>query len=676
MILAVLLTLTVIAAQEGSDRWPEGVFVPGPPRLTEGTAAGSATLTPDEMDAAAIGDYRLEFTVGDDGIPAGGSILIDFPKAWFTNPVPLRKPVQTDDPEAPHYVGVETSNSEVELSFDIEKLSFDSKNERFRHMMHLTVQQAALQPGDSVVVTFADTTAPYIAGNDAVQVAVSTTGGPRHQLIAEGAAYTVEPGEAEQVRLFAPSQGVVGAPISLGFTAFDRFFNVANAFDGEVTLSTVCWSDPQTKKSLPDRVVAFSEDFNGLRHLEWTPGEPGMYFPVVRFNNREFPGGPINVSETPSDGNIYWGDLHSHSGISKDGIGGNDYAYARDVTHLDFFASTEHDISDNGQDSITPSEWAFIQEQVETFYEPGKFVTLLAYEASLGAGHHNVFYRTLDGVPWPGHRLKTIDVLWSKLKTGDAITIPHHLGIRWALWQGPITGPELQPVHTGELRLRGGPQLDWTLPHSQELRPALEIYSKHGTSEYYDPNDALAYEQVRYTSAVSVEGPHYARDAWAAGLPMGVVAASDNHASQPGLPHTGLTAVIAEELTRDAIFDAILNRQTYGTTGERILISEFSIGGVTMGGEGRKTGVADVRLAVAAPRNIALVEILKVEAGGTEWTPVFRKDTFQNTPIVDVYTDVSVNDVPTTFYGRVELEDETNGRVSRAWTSPIWLNRD
>src|SRR5690606_29904632 len=97
----------------------------------------------------------------------------------------------------------------------------------------------------------------------------------------------------------------------------------------------------------------------------------------------------------------------------------------------------------------------------------------------------------------------------------------------------------------------GGPKLDWSLPHNAVLRPLIEIYSAHGQSEFFDRNDPLAYESVKFTGARSADGPHYARDAWAAGLPMGVIASSDDHEAHPGLPHFGLAAVYAPKLTRD-----------------------------------------------------------------------------------------------------------------------------
>lgn len=112
---------------------------------------------------------------------------------------------------------------------------------------------------------------------------------------------------------------------------------------------------------------------------------------------------------------------------------------------------------------------------------------------------------------------------------------------------------------------------------NERLQTTVEIYSERGQSEYYDPNHPLSYENCS-PSGTSSGGPHYARDAWVAGQRLGVIASSDNHTASPGQPHRGLAAVYAEDLTREAIFDAIAARHTYGTTGQRILL-DFKVDG-------------------------------------------------------------------------------------------------
>ena len=70
-------------------------------------------------------------------------------------------------------------------------------------------------------------------------------------------------------------------------------------------------------------------------------------------------------------------------------------------------------------------------------------------------------------------------------------------------------------------------------------------------------------------------------DAFAQGYRVGVVCHSDDHKGRPGATRPGastfgaiggLTCYFMQELTRDALFDALRRRRHYGTTGTRILM--------------------------------------------------------------------------------------------------------
>ncbi len=661
---SLLGAVTLTPSTDAQGAWPDGVFEPRQSRLTPGVAEGAASLSPNSFSPAQIGSYELKVTVGGSGIASGGGLLVDFPKAWFTNPTPLVKPMQQNEPDGFHYIGLSSSNPDVRLSLSVDRLNFDGKTERFRHMLDIGIEGVPLQKDDKVYVTLANTTAPYLAGNDDIRVAIDAKGTGEFRLIEKEAPYNVLCGPIASLRVVAPSQAVVGDAIAVHVTALDNFNNVAESFRGQVTVKGL--NEEQID-------VIFREEQKGNATLQWTPSDTGYYFPSASSARHDLTheSGPIRVYDTAPRLKVYWGDLHSHSSISKDGIGRDDYHYARDVTYLDFFASTEHDISDNAQDSITPTEWEHIQEEVRQYYEPGRFVTLLAYECSLRGGHHNVFYRGIEGVPWPGHRLQTLENIWAKLEAGDALTIPHHLGIAWGRGNAAPTSPELQEIKTRTTPASGGPQVSWESRQDSRLRPLLEIYSKHGNSESYNPQDPLAYEQVRYTGATSVDGPHYARDAWAAGHVLGTIAASDNHRAHPGLAHTGLAAVIAPELTREAVFDALLARKTYGTTGERILM-EFELADATMGERVEASGIATGTVVVAAPSDIAYAEVLRTDGGDAVWRTVARWEN-PGRLLEEEFT-TALSNTPETYYLRTQLESETGGRLVRGWSSPIWVN--
>jgi hypothetical protein len=324
--------------------------------------------------------------------------------------------------------------------------------------------------------------------------------------------------------------------------------------------------------------------------------------------------------------------------------------------------------------AIRAEDWQWILDHVRRFYTPDRFVTLLAYESSFPAGHHNVFFRSVEGEPWPVGVTGTVQNLWAKIAAGQAITIPHHTGI-W--FMGPPAradevSAELQPIVTavnGPVTSAGN-AIDWHV-HDPVRRPLLEIYSLHGSSELYDPSDSLSYERAGFTFSRSVPGAHYARDAWAAGLELGVVAASDNHSAQPGQPQGGLTAVRAGRLDREGIFDALAGKHTYGTTGQRVYL-DINVNGVDMGQRGTATSPVKGTVTVAAPSRIARAELLRLDRNSTDYVVAAHWDQEQQ------LLQATFTDTPpagrSMYYLRVQLEDPVRQRVVRAWSSPIWID--
>src|SRR5262249_7591620 len=222
---------------------------------------------------------------------------------------------------------------------------------------------------------------------------------------------------------------------------------------------------------------------------------------------------------------------------------------------------------------------------------------------------------------------------------------------------------ELQPIVTavnGPVTSTGN-AIDWSV-HDPVRRPLLEIYSLHGSSELYDPSDPLSYERAGFTFSRSVPGAHYARDAWVAGLELGVVAASDNHSAQPGQPQGGLTAVRAGKLDRDGIFDALAGKHTYATTGQRLYL-DVDVNGVGMGQRGASTRSVKGAVTIAAPSNIARAELLRLDANSTGYIVAAHWDN-QRQLLQAAFTD-SPPAGRSMYYLRVQLEGPVRARVVR-----------
>lgn len=275
--------------------------------------------------------------------------------------------------------------------------------------------------------------------------------------------------------------------------------------------------------------------------------------------------------------NIYFGDIHVHTAqtefLNGDGCGmgtvESNLRYARDVSRLDFCAITDHDWQ------LEAKDWAAVRAENRKFNKDGKFVALNAFEwTSAAYGHRNVYLRDGEEVsedlkPFdyqaePYEPIKygvvsdddpTPEDLWNWIEENrlEAITIPHHPNSEQFL-------------------------MDFDKFYNPKYDRCVEIYSSWGS--LLDAGHPLnvcseriaGYEYNRYVNRIH----------------MGFVASSDGHDGNAGdanislgkrhLSHyagSGHVAVLARELTREEVYDAIKNRHCYAVTGEPILLHFF-----------------------------------------------------------------------------------------------------
>ena len=275
--------------------------------------------------------------------------------------------------------------------------------------------------------------------------------------------------------------------------------------------------------------------------IEVSLDELGPHWVTLRSDDGSITGdaNPILVVDDP-ERRIYWGDTHGHSGYAE-GIGTIDFfmRFAREDARLDFVTHAEHDIW------LDDGEWALMQDATRKYDAPGQFVPYLGWEWTRHArfgGHHNVLFRNVGDYD----RVSALEYpvlselyqgLLERYDPNDVLTIPHA--------HNPGDFRQSNPV----------------------LEPLIEMMSMHGTFEWF------------------------ARSYLSRGHQVGFVAASDDHLSHPGYSapnrnslaqRGGLGAVMAPERSRDALFDAMKARQTYATTGDRIIL-DVEVNGVAMG---------------------------------------------------------------------------------------------
>jgi hypothetical protein len=290
---------------------------------------------------------------------------------------------------------------------------------------------------------------------------------------------------------------------------------------------------------------------------------------------------------------LYWGDVHNHCGISY-GQGSLENALAAARLHLDFCSVTGHAswhdmphrtkgfefVVDYHKDGFTKlaKHWDMVRQVIEAANLPHEFATFHGYEA-----HSSEFgdYHILS----PSSDLSLLETkspsdLVARLAPRPVIAIPHHIayvpGYRAIKWQA----------------------------FSTAISPVVEVYSKHGCSmSDQSPHAYLA-----------TLGPRDSRNTVRAGMcfgyRFGFVASTDHHGGYPGSYGDGLMAVLADEKTRQAIWDAILARRTYAVTGDRIAC-RFRVNGAEMGSEVSAHGTRQIELETAACDQLDRILIYK-----------------------------------------------------------------
>lgn len=324
----------------------------------------------------------------------------------------------------------------------------------------------------------------------------------------------------------------------------------------------------------------------------------------------------------------FFGDIQQHSAHS-DGVGSADEAYvrARDRYGDDFVALTDHE-SFLGK-RTSPGEWEFLKTVADRHDAPGRFATLLAYEWTgkmyPGPGHKCVYLPDRDQPLVSRDDVPEGRALVAQVRQMGGMASPHHIG-----WTGCD-----EPGHD---------------PLGQ---PTWEICSCHGCYEHADHPLGMRGEHHDQLADVMLRKGHR----------FGFTASSDSHGllwhhgeSRKRDPYrTGLTAVQAPELTRDAVFAALQSRRCYATSGVKILL-DLTVDGAPMG-----QAIQPARTAMIRAHAQGVAPLARIEMVGPDG--VFAEGKVDHDEGV---LEASV-EIPAYAYLRVVQED---GEM--AWSSPVF----
>jgi len=575
------------------------------------------------------------------------TVEVQFPHSWMlvTGPSYTRQ-LQADDPTGEHYISVESEPAKFEI--EIRRRTLHCPEGIVRHGRHIiaTIVDGEIPAGQAVHIRYLNTFAPYVSETETIWLRAKDESPDPLPTV------SVTPGEAETLRVIAPSCVEPGKQFEVLIVSLDEFDNCSSTSYEDEVLSVN--DGPVLNGGLT---------FTGSARVEVKLKDAGVH----RLKFRDVLSNPIRVEKKVRP--IYWGDIHIHTKISHDGQGNDPYGYARHVSGLDFAATADHCQSTGPLGYAQQLDWA------RAANAPGKFAAILGDERNPGdfstdeirnRGHYNVYFRDVEA--FLKYAARPVDAAFvnmlaagaPQIDPGEAMFVPHHTGIAWG-----TEGPKGAVIHAND-RLAG-----------MNLRPVIEIYSHHGQSEYYAPQHVLSYEFNRMRNPerrtnTSCPGPYYAQDYWMAGKRMGVIASSDEHSGQGGRRHGGITAVWAEELTSPAIFDAIRNRKCYATTGERILL-DFTVAGLTMGQAGKHPNgqPLKINLRIWGTELLLRVEILRYVFGERSFETILSHAPRPES--MDAAYELEDDFArPCMYYARVTQEPLESAGMG--WTSPVWLD--
>ena len=603
------------------------------------------------------------------------------------------KDLQSISPALPGYVKAWMTNASGRVAINSIKTSYDEGAPYWEmngqeDVITIVTRQADMQESDSIIIAIGEgnydkaRARVYTTANvEHIEIAMSDNGSPNNMVLStQTPRFEIRPKRAKNIRLFVNSSAKVNEEIKLLVTNEDEHHNLDDLFTGEILLHV----NDNAQVIMPQKVILTPED-SGKKEIVVKFLKEGSYFITGELLSGKIPVSPANPIRVDKHlPHIYWGDLHSHGATSRDGLGRGRYHYARYTRGLDFICATDH--ADHGKTiyGISDREWALQKSEIVASHEPGKFIPFVGYENSFlyPIGHYNIIFNVKDedinSVPMYAMRVvKDIQTIWRLAHDSgiqDMLTIPHHSG-------------KVFNINTEGNSCKNCNTFGGTYANEQYKR-LIEIFSFHGLSEDYDPVSPLAYSK-RSKTARSFDGPNYAQDAWAMGERLGVIASSDDHFGQPGRTVNGIVAVLADSLERTPIFNALRNKHTYGTTGERIWV-DFRVNDTLMGSEIKVNPYlpAKIDVDIMGTDSLDYVEVLKWDFKRGQWVnghPKFEVIArFQTEPEhPNMLKKTFLDEGPTDscmYYLRVKqtnvILDFLDYKEVWAWSSPIWVSRD
>ena len=353
----------------------------------------------------------------------------------------------------------------------------------------------------------------------------------------------------------------------------------------------------------------------------------------------EFPVVPdINRRKTPG---VLWGEIH---GMSFNQRRLDDfYNYAKNVTDLDFCA-----LELFSYNICVGNVWQEVKDAARRHTVPGEFVALAAFECGTypDDSHRCAYFPQPEHVPpiFCDSRPPAQDPL-----------------IHARFHEDTVYCKTLDAFYATVERYGG-----FVTGHMHTLKYDRELLAEMWQKRMWPGNEFNAKEENRIFENLRQ------------GKRFGFTGGSDSHDSMPGNPYpefsmeipgpntdllgpAGFTGIWADELTVEALTEALLARRVFATSGARIALN-FASEGHPMGSELPLSAERSFSLSVDATSPIRSVELLHDGRPTKTWSP--EDQTFEIE-----YTDKDSDTSGASFYLVRVIQDDGH----RGWSSPIWF---
>jgi hypothetical protein len=521
---------------------------------------GRAEVSPGgDFEAGSFQEFTLTYTAGYFGIDDTGSIKIvhrfasDMGRPQFT------------DPKGWNYTTVEATNGAVlEVQYD------QKRNIRpWDKTLFIRVVRGFLREGDQIIVRFGDRrqgspglrVQTFHEPTFEFRVLVDAIATYDYVELPRQPSISIVAGPAVLHKCLLPTMRRCGEPFRLGFKGEDKWGNPSHKVD-----LTVHFSANLPVEGLPPtlrmRLGQYAAAVEGL-----CVHATGDLVIECRDDagNLLCVSNPLRVVER-SELMPYWTDLH---GQSEETIGTNSarelIEFARDRAFLDAMSHQGNDFQ------ITTPFWEELNRLTREYNRDGRFVIFPGYEWSgntgLGGDRNVLFLEEGRQIHRSSHALvsdlsdartdaNSAEDLFAALKDEDCVVFAHV----------------------------GGRYADIKLAHDVRIERSVEVHSDWGTFEWL------------------------VEDAFEQGYRVGILANSDGHKGRHGASHPGaslfgayggLSCLIAPELSRKGLAEALRRRHHYATTGTRLILDV----GVAFG-EDAQLFDADPNVGPTSSRNV------------------------------------------------------------------------